>query len=223
MRAPGAGAIAHRRGYPVAGAVESEISLPWANPSPDNRSMPLPDRDRFRLLHGPYNAPKTRKGGMLTCLVRGKVRVDGISTARISWPMATPPKRGGRKSLVLCGDLARAVRMESAQAVVFWFGVFPSIVRLWRRALGVERNNDGSQKLRAKLWKDGGVGKAIHEGRDRLFTPEEDALLGAATDREIAERLGRSTNTVGVRRARLGIPSYRSVAGGAGRRRLEPA
>ncbi len=43
------------------------------------------------------------------------------------------------------------------------------------------------------------------------WTPQEDALLGTDTDRVIAEKLGRSTVSVGNRRTKLGI-SRRAVS-----------
>jgi hypothetical protein len=43
----------------------------------------------------------------------------------------------------------------------------------------------------------------------RPFTPEENALLGTAIDREIGERIGRDYKTVQARRKRLGIVAFR--------------
>src|SRR4051794_18996656 len=43
-----------------------------------------------------------------------------------------------------------------------------------------------------------------------VLTPEEDKLLGTATDREVGERIGRPTCTVACRRYRLGIPCFAS-------------
>ena len=40
------------------------------------------------------------------------------------------------------------------------------------------------------------------------WTPEEDALLGTASDRDLADRLGLHADTVGRRRRALGIASY---------------
>jgi hypothetical protein len=46
----------------------------------------------------------------------------------------------------------------------------------------------------------------------RPFTPEEDVLLGAMTDKAVAEQLGRDQKTIQARRVRLGIPSFRKHA-----------
>jgi hypothetical protein len=39
--------------------------------------------DAFRLMHGPFEAPACPLGDVLTCLLRGKVRVDGFTSAPI--------------------------------------------------------------------------------------------------------------------------------------------
>jgi len=43
--------------------------------------------ENFRLLHGPYRAPRCRVGDMLTCELRGRdVEVGGMSAGLIQWP-----------------------------------------------------------------------------------------------------------------------------------------
>ena len=49
-------------------------------------------------------------------------------------------------------------------------------------------------------------GRPYH--RQRPWQPREDALLGTASDVEIARRLGRTVANVSHRRHRLGIPSH---------------
>ena len=69
-----------------------------------------------RLIHGPYEMPRFRVGGKLTCELRDRdVVVGGISKGLISWPTV---KMNGRPSLILCGDLVKAVTCESGTAVV---------------------------------------------------------------------------------------------------------
>src|SRR5262249_47390473 len=48
----------------------------------------------------------------------------------------------------LFGDLAEAVRRESALAVAYWWGVKPQTVTVWRNALGVGPLNEGTHRLR---------------------------------------------------------------------------
>jgi hypothetical protein len=78
----------------------------------------MDDADRLRLLHGPYLPPRCRVGGWLTCAVRGRVRVVSFSDAPIPWPQILGKR--GRPFLNLCGDLARAVRLEAEVAVAHW-------------------------------------------------------------------------------------------------------
>jgi hypothetical protein len=46
--------------------------------------------------------------------------VVGLSGGRIPWPVG---QRGRAKALVLCGALAKGVRLEAAVAVAYWWGV----------------------------------------------------------------------------------------------------
>jgi hypothetical protein len=49
--------------------------------------------------------------------------------------------------LIVCGDLVKAVRRESEVAVAHWWGVTAQTVRVWRKALGVPKMNEGSARL----------------------------------------------------------------------------
>src|SRR5207249_4618146 len=50
-------------------------------------------------------------------------------------------------SLILCGDLVRAIKKEAVQAVAWHWGVSKGVVSLWRRALGVPEHNEGTLEL----------------------------------------------------------------------------
>jgi len=99
--------------------------------------------EHVRLLFGPYAPPRTRRGKFLFCEVRGTVKVGGYSDGLIPWPV----KWRTRKSLILCGDLVRAVRRESRPAVAHHWGVGVDTVKKWRRALDLEIYNAGSRHL----------------------------------------------------------------------------
>ena len=53
-----------------------------------------------------------------------------------------------------------------------------------------------------------GIPKLGRKWRE-FWTPEDDRLLGTLPDKEVAERLGRTLNSVTLRRQRLGIPRLR--------------
>ena len=72
---------------------------------------------RFKHRFGPYRTPRFRYGGTLRCELRGELVVTGLTDAPVPWPLGRRPGRSVRAgSLVLCGDLAEAVRRESALA-----------------------------------------------------------------------------------------------------------
>lgn len=150
------------------------------------------------LRFGPYAAPTCELGARLTCTVRGKVQVAGLTRSRIPWPYV------GAKALILCGDLARAVRMEATAAVAYHWGVSQPTVSKWRRALGVGRFNLGSTAVRRE------VASRSHtphraSSAPRLpqpWTAADDALL-ILPPTEAARRLGRSVNAVHGRLHRL--------------------
>jgi hypothetical protein len=55
------------------------------------------------------------------------------------------------RPLILCGDLARAVKIESSLAVAHHFGLSTATVKVWRKALGVPRENEGSRRLWGRI------------------------------------------------------------------------
>jgi hypothetical protein len=67
---------------------------------------------------------------------------EHTTAAKIPWPAGR--RRKGPRRVVVYGDLARAVRRESAQALAYWWGVGKSTVGKWRKALGVPDNNEGT-------------------------------------------------------------------------------
>jgi hypothetical protein len=113
-------------------------------------------------------------------------------------------RNGGKKTLILCGDLVKAVRSESARAIQHYWGVKDDTVGTWRKALGVENNNAGTRALRSRQWQIGGVGEATRPGpglEASFHSPERAAKIASAKRGKpqtphIAEML---------RRARLGI------------------
>ena len=107
--------------------------------------------DKFQF--GCYKTPKFAIGEMIPCLFRDcEVRVVGLSDSRIQWPLGQRPGRGA-KTLIIFGDLEKAIRMESLRAICYWFGVTSQTVTLWRKALGVPHYNPGTMKLLSDNYK----------------------------------------------------------------------
>jgi hypothetical protein len=124
--------------------------------------------ESLRLLHGPYAAPRCAVGDKLTCELRDReVVVGGMSAGLIQWPTV---KMKGRRSLILCSALVRAVRCESNIAVAHHWGVSTAVVRKWRRALGVKPMNEGSLRLMRIV---------VVDAQDASRTPEARAKLSA--------------------------------------------
>jgi hypothetical protein len=122
-----------------------------------------------RLLYGPYSPPVCRVGGMLECEALGReVIVGGMHDSPIPWPYR---RKKGRHSLILCGDLVRAVRVESEKAVVHHWGVSPTTVYLWRKALGVGKWTEGTTRL---------ILESIERGRKASRSPESRAKMSQA-------------------------------------------
>jgi hypothetical protein len=179
--------------------------------------------DKTRLLNGPYKQPVVGSDGFLVCKIRGRVRVGSWSQGPIPWPLE---EQWG--AYILCGDLVRAVENEPAAAVVRQWGVGEMTVTNWRKRLNVGRkNNPGTTRLRR--WQ----ARKIFSGRpkttafkqfmqrrmlerirnrevpfvkpEQLWKTQEVRLLGTASDEDVARKLGRSLNSVKVKRVRLGI------------------
>src|SRR5262249_320532 len=104
-----------------------------------------PHPDHVRLLHGPYEAPARSRGDRPTCLLRdGEVIMSGWRSARMSWPgWRLVEGAGGGSGLLVDEELARAVRCESALAIKYWWRASQTSVWAWRKALGVEKFNEG--------------------------------------------------------------------------------
>ena len=128
------------------------------------------DSERFKLLYGPYKVPKCAIGDKLRCEYRGReVKVKGMTDAPISWPST---RRAGNLSPILCGDLVRAVRTESEQAVAHHWGVGYPTVWKWRRALGVGASTNGTRRLRMEYAAEKLTPEVRAKARAAMSTPE---------------------------------------------------
>lgn len=206
----------------------------------------MPDPDKVRLLHGPYRAPALRVGQREACLVRDQLcKVTSWTDARIPWPRGVPVGGTGQPSIIVTEELARAIRCESAAALMFHWRVGVKVVWKWRKALGVTRTNcEGTARLRKAVSETIGdllrgeplpeercdrmsvAARANNQGRylrewvnPKGWRAEEVALLGTDDDEVIAERLGRSRSAVRSKRASLGVPYFRYRKGPRGKGR----
>ncbi len=110
------------------------------------RTILLQDKDRFRLLYGPYEPPLFKRG-ILIDAIRGKVRFGKYSIAPIPWPIFKKQGSRGSGGMVLCGDLLRALKSASTPAICYHWGVCAGTVVSWRRTLGFRGMTPGAQKM----------------------------------------------------------------------------
>ena len=78
--------------------------------------------------------------------MRGYLKVGSWSDGPIPWP-----RRYRTGSIILCGDLVRAVKLESVEAVCYHWGVCRNVVQKWRHAVQVPECNPGTRQLRRQV------------------------------------------------------------------------
>jgi len=138
----------------------------------------ISDSERFKLLHGPYAAPKFRIGESLACEYRGRVvKVRGITDAPIPWPSV---RRSGNHSPIVCADLVDAIRTESALAVSYHWGVAKETVWKWRKSLQVARNNEGTRRLHKVTQPERWDPQSLARARRKSLTPKARAKMSAS-------------------------------------------
>jgi hypothetical protein len=141
------------------------------------RFISMPQVDHFKLRFGPYKTPRFRYGQTATCLMRGKVKITGLTDAPIPWPTCQPRST---QAIILFGALARAVRRESNQAVARAWGVSGQTVTKWRKALGVDKT-EGTTALRIEMGTHEPWAKRAQKAmKATLRNPERGAKISAA-------------------------------------------
>lgn len=132
---------------------------------------------RFKL-HGTYATPRFRIGERVECEVRGEVTIVGVSDGRIPWPRTRVP---GGYPLVIYKGLARALRVESVQAIAYHWGVTRERVGAWRKQLGiVHTQTEGTSKLRSAYLKTPKGRKIQKLAWAKARDPERRRKIGAA-------------------------------------------
>jgi hypothetical protein len=86
----------------------------------------------LELRFGPYLRPRCRIGQTAQCLIRGEVRVSGVSGGPLRWPIG---EKDGHHELIVYRSLAEAVRCERREAIAANWGVPVETVTRWQRAL----------------------------------------------------------------------------------------
>src|SRR4051812_9512932 len=79
----------------------------------------MSDKVPPKLFFGPCHPPEVEPGARLFCELRGSVVVRSFTNGPIPWPRARMPN--GLPPIIVCGDLARAIRTESLAAVAYWW------------------------------------------------------------------------------------------------------
>jgi len=147
-----------------------------------------------KFVFGKYKTPKVSLGEMIPCMLRDcDVKVVGLSDSRIQWPLGQRPGKGA-KTLIIYGDLEKAIRRESLRAVCYWFGVTPQTVTVWRRALGVPRCNEGTLKILSDNFKTPWAREIQKKAHSRLSDPDRCekirlSRLGKKRPQEVIEKI----------------------------------
>lgn len=149
-----------------------------------------------------YRPPVAAVGDVLRCRRHGTVVVSGFSS-RLNWPLCTI---NGQPSVILFGDLLRAVRRESGVSLVYWFDVSESTVRKWRKLLNAQATTAGALAGRRAAAKHP-ERRAKLSASARTWSAADVGLLGTLPDQDIADRIGKSRAAVRSKRRELAIAS----------------
>jgi hypothetical protein len=188
-------------------------------------------------LIGTYTPPPVRKGERVSCLYRDcECVVTGFHDGRIVWPRVRARERRGGSGLWVNQEMVRAIRTESAAALIYWFGVSSKVVWNWRKTFGVKgkfgtpgsdrahqvASLEGARSIKKKVWtprellrkSKAAKGVGLKPGprwtpENGGWTPEEVALLGTDHDEVVGERIGRTADAVRCKRKMLRIPTFR--------------
>jgi hypothetical protein len=139
----------------------------------------MTNRERFRLLFGPYTTPRFRYGQVVADEARDcDVTIVGLSNARMPWPLGW---RGGSRArgLVVFDPLADAVRRESGQAIAYWWGVTAQAETVWRKALAVRPTTEGTSQLRSDYAYEEPLVQARKKAHKKARDPQRRAKIAA--------------------------------------------
>lgn len=173
-------------------------------------------------LIGKYPPPfAAKKGTVVKCLYRNAVCVvTSWTAAPLSWPRVQQRGQRGGSGLLVNETLVKAIRTESAESLLWLFGVSAGVVWKWRKKFGVsgtattpgskkshqKASQRGADAMKAKEWTGDELAtltERLADARSRVrrsrwtssnggWRLEELALLGTDHDKHIAARFGRS-------------------------------
>jgi hypothetical protein len=96
--------------------------------------------DRVCLLAGPAKATRVSIGERLSCLFRDcDVIIIGWREAGRYGPRCRDAESRSAPFLLVEDELARAIKTESAAALIHWWGVSDGVVWKWRKAFEITR------------------------------------------------------------------------------------
>lgn len=133
---------------------------------------------RYKLHFGSYRTPSFKYGQKVEDMSRGEVVIVGLSNAKIPWPIAIQVRS---KSLAVYGGLAKAVRLEAASTVAYWWGVTVQTVTKWRRRMGIApRSTPGDKLLCQEIAKEPRFAEMQRAAWAKAQDPVRRAKIGAA-------------------------------------------
>ena len=159
------------------------------------------------LYFGPYSTPRYRIGQAVHCERFGDVVIVGTSNGRIAWPLGRRRASRCRASLILYGDLARAIQRETRVAVCYWWGCSGAAANAMRKALEVPRMTDGANLRQQEVGQmpavKAGLRRSWAKARDperrrkiaeaRTGKPRPAELVAAMRHRMLGNRVSEST------------------------------
>lgn len=188
------------------------------------------------ILIGTYPMPAVGKGDRVTCLYRdAECVVTGFHDGRILWPRVRALEQRGGSGLWVNEDMVRAIRTESASALMSYFKISSKTVWNWRKKFDVSGTattpgsrrahrvacQAGAEAMKQKEWTeaemDVKVVAALRCGTrpGPRWTPatggwtlDEMALLGTDHDQVIAAHIGRTHRAVTFKRLTLRISAF---------------
>ena len=186
--------------------------------------MRQPLVDPPSLLHGPYQSPRIFPGEFISCEIRGLLEVKTFTDA----PIPQPIKKGRGCAIIVCGDLVKALKSESASAVSYWWGVSAHQVSRWRAALGIETETEGTLALWASHEGNPNIAEFSTAGNAASLAPDARAKRDAthartmkkraAKDREHLKKIARKAGRIMREKKAAMTPEQRSALAAIGGR-----